>query len=65
MSVAGYFGTRRAELRMSKDGIDKVGARFEGAVLTGDKTLEERITTRCCGRIADYETSIAFQDASS
>lgn len=43
MSIAGYFGVRRPELRMPKKGDDRVGARFEGAVLSGEKTVEERL----------------------
>ena len=41
MSIAGYLGFGKPEVRMPKKGDDGSGIRFEGAVLTGEKSVEE------------------------
>jgi hypothetical protein len=41
MSIAGYFARRTAELRMPKT-ADPLGIRFEGPVLSGEKSAQER-----------------------
>jgi hypothetical protein len=41
MSIAGYFCKRGSELRMPKT-EDSLGIRYEGAVLTGEKSVEQR-----------------------
>lgn len=42
MSVLGYFGRRRGELRMPK-AEDHLGIRYEGPVLTGKMSVELRL----------------------
>jgi hypothetical protein len=41
MSVAGYLGAGKTDVRMPKKGVDELGIRFEGAVLTGEKSVGE------------------------
>jgi hypothetical protein len=43
MSVAGYLSAGKPELRMPKKGRDELGIRFEGAVVTGEKTVHEQL----------------------
>jgi hypothetical protein len=38
-------------LRMSKKGADKLNIRFEGAVVTGEKTVDERLKEDAVGRV--------------
>ena len=40
MSIAGHLGAGKPEVRMPKNGGDGSGIRFEGAVLTGEKSVE-------------------------
>jgi hypothetical protein len=42
MSIAGYLSAgRKVSLRMTQQGSDALGIRFEGAVMTGQITVEE------------------------
>jgi hypothetical protein len=43
MSIAGYLSAGKREVRMPKKGGDESGIRFDGAVLTGEKSVEERL----------------------
>jgi hypothetical protein len=43
MSVAGYLSAGKPELRMAKKCGDKVGVRYEGIVVTGEKTVSEQL----------------------
>jgi hypothetical protein len=48
MSIAGYFGRRGPDWRMRRELLDgerrdELGIKFEGLVLTGEKSLEERL----------------------
>jgi hypothetical protein len=43
MSVAGYLSAGKPELRMTKKGGDALGIRFAGAVVTGEKTVDEQL----------------------
>jgi hypothetical protein len=42
MSIAGYFVRRGPELRMRRGLRGELGIQVEGAVLAGEKSLEER-----------------------
>ena len=61
MGVAGYLGKSRPVRRMPKSCSDEIGARFEGKVLTGEKTVEEqlggdvRTEGRCYESVEDYD----------
>ncbi len=53
MSVLGYFGRRRGELRMRAQ-VDVPGIRFSGPVLTGVVSVEgarEREAARVAGKV--------------
>lgn len=41
MSILGYFQPRSVELRMPKT-ADSLGIRFEGPVLTGEKSVQQQ-----------------------
>ena len=43
MSIAGYLSAGKTELRMPKESVDALGIRFEGAVTTGARTVEEQL----------------------
>ena len=43
MSIAGYLSGRKREVRMHGKGTDELGIRFDRAVLTGEKTVEEQL----------------------
>jgi hypothetical protein len=43
MSIAGYLDRTRPERRMPKNCGKELGARFEGVVLMGEKTVEEQL----------------------
>jgi hypothetical protein len=65
MSVVGYLGKGTPELRMPKEDVDELGVRFEGVVLTGEKTVEEGLKSdvvrrvdechECYERVEDYD----------
>ena len=62
MSVAGYLSAGRPEVRMPRNCGDEFGARFEGSVLTGEKSVEEQIkgsgvrpTSEHYKRVEDYD----------
>ena len=62
VSIAGYLSAGRRELRMpKKKSGDKLNIRFEGAVLTGEKTVDEKLREDAVGRIVVgdeyYETA--------
>ena len=43
MRIAGYLSRCKTEARMSGKGSDELGIRFDGDVLTGEKTVEEQL----------------------
>jgi hypothetical protein len=49
MSIAGYLSSRKPEVRMPQKGSDELGIRFEGAVLTGEKSVEEGLRDSAAG----------------
>jgi len=65
MSIAGYFGSRKPALRIPKKSSDKLGVRFEGPVVTGEKTVEEQLASdgvrqvlpgdEYCESVEDYD----------
>jgi hypothetical protein len=62
MSIAGYLGKGKPELRMAKKDVDELGVRFDGAVLTGEKSVEEQLKCdavrpgdSCYERVEDYD----------
>ena len=57
MSIAGYFGRRGPEWR-SNVGGDKLGIKVEGAVLAGEKSLEERLAEPAQLRPCGYSQSL-------
>jgi hypothetical protein len=58
MSIAGYFSKRTRELRMPRK--DSLGIDFEGAVLTGEKSLQHR---QCEEAIAEVGPQATFDPA--
>jgi hypothetical protein len=42
MSVAGYLGAGKTEVRMPKMGVDELGIRFEGGGTAGEETIREK-----------------------
>ena len=62
MSVAGYLGSEKPELRMAKKSGDELGARFEGTVLTGEKTVEEGLKGDAVRPTDEYYESVEDYD---
>ena len=55
MSVMGYFDGRGRQLRMARECVDGIGTRFEGKVLTGEKTVEQGLVEDDVGRVEPRE----------
>ena len=70
MSIAGYLSAGKTEVRMSGKGSDELGIRFEGAVLTGEKSVEEALREGAVrgkvsadeyyGGVEDYDPVLRF-----
>jgi hypothetical protein len=64
VSIAGYLNARKTEARMPK-GVDQLSIQYEGAVLVGEKSVEERLkegavraqlaVDEYCGGVEDYD----------
>jgi hypothetical protein len=56
MSVAGYLGAGKTELRTPKKGVDELGIRIEGAVPKAEEAVREKKPgDEYYGAVEDYD----------
>ena len=62
MSIAGYLGAGKPELRIVKKCGDELGVRYEGIVVTGEKTVSEELRADAVGQKMSGEYYESVED---